>query len=71
MLLLLFMKLLGCFFPSLYLRTQKTEDLIDAYKLAQRGLRSCLLNSDAWSRLLKSKNRIEEELYRRDPEWDY
>jgi hypothetical protein len=65
-----FMKLLGRFFPSLYLQTQKTDDLIDAYRLGQRGLSSAILSPDAWLRLLKSTNRIQEELYHRDPEWD-
>ena len=44
--------------------------LLDAYRLGRRGLSGAILSPDAWLKLLKSKNRIQEELYRRDPEWD-
>ena len=64
-----FMKLLGRFSFSLYLRTQKTGDLTAAYILAERGLASEILDKASWLKLLKTKNRIDEELYRRDPNW--
>jgi hypothetical protein len=65
-----FWKVLGRFFPSLVLRKFDTDALIEAYDLADRGLSSALLEHDVWLKLLKSKHRIEEELYRRDPEWN-
>lgn len=61
-----FMKIVGRLFPSLYLRTQKTEDLIAAYHLAELGLASEILDKVSWIRLLKTRHWIDVELCRRN-----
>ena len=63
-----FMKIVGRLFPSLYLRSQKTGDLIAAYELADRCCMATLTadNWVAYLRMAKSRNRIQEELCRRN-----
>ena len=66
-----FQKLLRLISPSLYLWTQKTEDLIEAHELAETCLYAPITSANwaAYFRMVKSRNRIEEELYRRNPNW--
>lgn len=61
------MKIFGRLFPSLYLRTLKTEDLQEAYELADRCCKATLTadNWIAYRRMVKSRNRIQEEIIRR------
>ena len=61
------MKFFGRLFPSLYLRTLKTEDLQAAYELADRCTYASVTSDNwvAYLRMVKSRNRIQEELVRR------
>ena len=61
------MKIFGRLFPSLYLRTLKTEDLLAAFELADQCLWATITkdNHAAYFRMVKSTNRIQEELIRR------
>ena len=62
-----FRKLLFNISPSLYLRTETTDDLVGYYNMAKICITDSVAESDwvAYLRLVKTRNRIDEELYRR------